>query len=260
MTSFLWTPLPVFMLTLRQFAGGKSARVVGLISLLPVLMALIFALSSTQTLPEEFFAEAVFRGLFVATLLPIAVLILATGALGNEIEDQTLPYLTLKPINRARIVVEKFLATIVTATPLILAGLAIAYLVCFRSSAGESEHLKYLLAAVAAACAGIVAYSAVFLLVSLLVTRALIAGITYALVWESVLGRYLPGLRIISIRHYTESIFVGMLESTNYPSIVAFGEELDDANTVLASVLVIIALTAITMLLSTWRLGRLNLE
>ncbi len=64
------------------------------------------------------------------------------------------------------------------------------------------------------------AYSAIFLLVSLLVTRALLAGIVYALVWESLLGRYLPGLRIVSIRHYTESIFVGMLDSTNYPDII----------------------------------------
>ena len=32
----------------------------------------------------------------VAPLLPITVLILATGALGNEVEDRTLPDLTLK--------------------------------------------------------------------------------------------------------------------------------------------------------------------
>ncbi len=260
MTTFLWTPLPVFMLTLRQFAGGKSARVVGLVSLLPALLSVIFALSSPDILPEEFFAQPMFRGLFVATLLPIAVLILATGALGNEIEDQTLPYLTLKPIRRVWIVIEKLLATIVTATPLILGGLVIAYVICFRSASGESEHLRYLLAALVSAFAGIVAYSAVFLLVSLLVTRALIAGITYALVWESVLGRYLPGLKIVSIRHYTESIFVGMLESTNYPSIVAFGEELDDPTSVFTSVIVIALVSAIAIALSTWRLGRLNLE
>lgn len=260
MTSFLWTPLPVFMLTLRQFAGGRSARVVALISLLPALMAVIFALSSTRTLPEEFFAEGVFRGLFVATLLPIAVLVLATGALGNEVEDQTLPYLTLKPIRRARIVVEKLLATVVTATPLILSGLVLAYVICFRSSSGESEHLRYLLAALVSAFAGIVAYAGVFLLVSLLVTRALIAGITYALVWESLLGRYLPGLKIVSIRHYTESVFVGMLESTNYATIVPFGEELDDPTSVVTSLIVIAVVTAISVALATWRLGRLNLE
>ncbi|MGD9713974.1 MAG: ABC transporter permease [Thermomicrobiales bacterium] len=261
MLTFLWTPLPVFMLTMRQFAGGKSTRVVALISLIPVLMAGIFALvSSDSTIPEEFFSQAVYRGLFVATLLPVAVLVLATGALGNEIEDQTLPYLTLKPIRRLRIVVEKFGATIVTATPLILAGLTIAYAIVFRSASAESENLKYLWAAFASAFAGIVAYSAIFQLVSLLVTRALLAGIAYALVWESVLGRYLPGLRIISVRHYTESIFVRMLESTNYAEVIEFGSELESPAGLIASIIVTVVVSIVAILLSTWRLGNLDLE
>lgn len=261
MLTFLWTPLPVFMLTMRQFAGGKATRVVTIISLIPVLMAVIYALvSDSASIPEDFFSQDLYRGLFVATLLPVAVLVLATGALGNEVEDQTLPYLTLKPIRRLRIVVEKFLATVVTATPLIFAGLALAYLIVFRSDAGESEHLKYLGAALCSAFAGIVAYSAIFELVSLLVTRALLAGMAYSLVWESVLGRYLPGLRVISIRHYTESIFVGMLESTNYPRIIEFGSELDSPASVTVAVIVIVVVSVVALLLSTWRLGRLNLE
>jgi len=261
MLTYLWTPFPVFMLTIRQFAGGKATRVVGLISLIPAGMAAIYVLVASDTaIPEEFFAEPLFRGLFVATLLPVAVLVLATGALGNEIEDQTLPYLTLKPIRRFRIVIEKFLATIVTATPLILGGLTIAYVIVFRSESGDGEHLKYLMAAFGAAFAGIVAYSAIFEFVSLIVTRALLAGLAYSLVWESVLGRYLPGLRVISVRHYTESIFVGMLESTNYASIIEMGSELDDPASVAAAVIVLTVVSVIALLLSTWRLGRLNLE
>ena len=147
---------------------------------------------------------------------------------------------------------EKFLASVVTASPLILGGLILAYLIVFRSDAGDSGNLPYLWAALAASFAGIVAYSAVFELVSLLVSRALLAGLTYSLVWESVLGRYLPGLRVVSIRHYTESIFVGMLDSTNYSSIVEVGSELDDPASVITAVLVIVAVAAIALFLSTW--------
>ncbi|MEZ4499844.1 MAG: ABC transporter permease [Thermomicrobiales bacterium] len=261
MLSFLWSPLPVFMLTVRQFAGGRATRVIALISLIPAVPALIFALVASDTaVPAEFFAESIFRGLFVATLLPVAVLILATGALGNEVEDQTLPYLTLKPIRRARIVCEKFMASVVTATPFVLAGVALAYLIVFRSDAGDAGNLPYLWAALASSFAGIVAYSAIFGLVSLLVARALLAGITYSLVWESVLGRYLPGLKVISVRHYTESIFVGMLDSTDYRSIVEAGSQMKDPATVQAAVVVIAIVTAVALVLSTWRLGRLNLE
>jgi ABC-2 type transport system permease protein len=258
--AFLWSPLPVFMLTVRQFAGGKSVRVVGAIMLIPAILALIYAANPDIELPEYYFAEYIYRGVVAATLLPIAVLLLATGALGNEIEDQTLPYLTLKPVSRLRIVVEKLAASVAVATPLMAAGMALAYAIVFRSDAGDSANLHYLWAALASAFTGIVAYAAIFLLVSLYVTRALLAGIVYALVWESVLGRFLPGLRIVSIRHYTESIFVGMLESTNYQQIVTAGDQLEDANTVMASVIVLAVVSAIAIGLAARRLNRLNLE
>jgi ABC-2 type transport system permease protein len=180
------------------------------------------------------------------------VMILATGALGNEIEDSTLPYLTLKPIGRLRIVVEKLLATLVVCIPIILAGLIATYVIVFRGDSGKADSLQFLWALLASATAGIVAYGAVFLLVSLLVSRALLVGIVYALVWESLLGRYLTGLKIASIRHYTESILVKMADD---PDIALKG-----ATGAATSVIVIVAVTVAAVLISTWRLRNLNLE
>lgn len=250
MSTILWERSPVFTLTVRQFAGGKAIRVVAVLSALPVLFCAIYAINPDVEEPGFFLGDEIYRAIFIATLLPITVLILATGALGNEVEDQTLPYLTLKPISRLRIVVDKFVATLLVATPLILLGLLISYLLVFRGESGDN--LIYLWSMFASAIAGIAAYSAVFLLVSLLINRALLAGITYALVWESLLGRYLPGLRLVSIRHYTESIFVGLLDD---PDIA-----LSDATSVVASVITIVAVVIISIVLATWRLRRLNLE
>ncbi|CAN5688938.1 ABC transporter permease [soil metagenome] len=256
----LWNPIPVFMLTVRQFVGGKAVRVVTLIALLPVLFAIIFALSSSDTDGQNFIGVVIFEAMFIATLLPICVLILATGAIGNEIEDQTLPYLTLKPISRLRIVFEKLFATVVTAVPPIGSGLILAYLLVFRSTALDAENLPFLWPMLASAFAGIVAYSAVFLLVSLFINRALLAGITYALLWESLLGRYLPGLRVVSIRHYTESIYVGLLSEPRYRSVVAVGDGLDNPDTAMVSVIVLSVVSLAAALLSVWRLRNLNLE
>lgn len=252
MATALWRPLPVFMLTIRQFFGGKSVWVVTVLAFLPALFGLIYWFADSTTTPAVFLSESIYRPLVVGTLLPIMVLILATGALGNEIEDATLPYLTLKPIGRLRIVVEKLLATLVVCIPIILAGLLVTYLVVFRGDAGSSDSLQFLWALLASGIAGIVAYSAVFLLVSLLVSRALLVGIVYALVWESLLGRYLAGLKIVSIRHYTESILVGLADD---PGIALKG-----ANGVVSSIIVIAAVTVLMVLISTWRLRNLDLE
>jgi ABC-2 type transport system permease protein len=245
---------------MRQFIGGKAVRVVTAIALLPVLFALIYALVDNGADRTTFMIAVIFDGLFIATLLPICVLVLATGALGNEIEDQTLPYLTLKPISRYRIVVEKLGATVTTAIPPVMAGLALSYALVFRTTSTEREHLELFGAIAASAVGGVLAYSALFLLVSLFVQRALLAGVTYALLWESLLGRYLPGLRIVSVRHYTESIFVGVLGEERYRTVMPAGEGLQSPDTVTTSVIVLAALSVLAVILAGWRLKRLNLE
>ncbi|MER3436637.1 MAG: hypothetical protein C4346_02910, partial [Chloroflexota bacterium] len=136
MSTLTWKIIPVFTLTVRQFAGGKAVRVVAALACIPTLFALIYLINPDVDEPGHFVMNAMFRGVVAATLLPITVLILATGALGNEIEDNTLPYLILKPISRLRIIVEKFLGVVVVAGPLILTGLALTFLLAFRGQAG----------------------------------------------------------------------------------------------------------------------------
>ena len=96
MTTFLWTPLPVFMLTVASSPAARRCGSLAVIALHPgAFSAAIYRRSiRASTMPDYFYRRSrSFGSLFVATLLPITVLILATGALGNEIEDQTLPYL-----------------------------------------------------------------------------------------------------------------------------------------------------------------------
>ena len=57
-----------------------------------------------------------------------------------------------------------------------------------------------------------VTYSSIFMLVSLLISRALVAALIYLFVWESILGRFVPGLRYVSIRHFVASIFAAVAE------------------------------------------------
>jgi ABC-2 type transport system permease protein len=250
MATLSWRVLPVFTLTVRQFAGGKAVRVVAALSFIPAVFALIYLINPDVDDPRHFVAQTMFRGLIVAPLLPITVLILATGALGNEIEDRTLPYLTLKPIGRLRIVVEKFVGVLIVATPLMCAGIAATYFLAFRGDAGDN--LRLLWAMLTSAAVGVVGYGAIFLLVSLLISRALLAGIIYALLWESLLGRFLPGLRVVSVRHFVESIFVKILDD---PQVTV-----KSATSVEASLITIGAATVLSIVLAAWRLRRMSLD
>src|SRR5688500_17965489 len=131
-------PAPIVTITVRQFLGGMSARIVAILALAPVLMAAIYLINTDMATPRAWIMDFTFRDTMVGTIIPIATLILATGALGNEIEDRTLPYLVLKPISRLRIVIEKFIGILVIALPTILLGIFAGWLI-IRLGTDESE-------------------------------------------------------------------------------------------------------------------------
>ena len=261
--SLLWRSIPILTLTVRQFLGGRTLWVATALSFVPCLFAAIYLLETGETTPYDFLIDVIFLGLVAATLLPIAVLILATGALGNEIEDRTLPYLMIKPITRLRIAVEKFVGILVVALPAVLAGLIATYLlvdlgadepaIAFgRQTAAQEDLPQVLWAMLGAATVGVVATAALFLFVSLIIPRALLAGIIYAFAWESLLGRFLPGIKVVSIRHYTDSVFVALLDDE---TVVV-----DNALSLNAALTTVAVLAVVSIALTTWRLRRMNLE
>jgi ABC-2 type transport system permease protein len=252
MTALTWRTFPVLALTVRQFLGGKAVRVVTALAFVPCIFAGIYLLNPDVDRPSRFLVRVIFLGVVVPTMLPITTLILATAALGNEVEDRTLPYLTLKPIGRLRIVIEKFAGILVVVLPAVTAGLIATYLLVARGAADDL--LRLLWATIAAGAAATVAFAAIFLFISLIIPRALLVGIIYSFVWESLLGRYLPGTYFVSVHHYAESIFKAILDN---PSLVR-AEKYD---TSLSSSLIVLGVTSVVALaLATWRLRRMNLE
>ena len=262
--ALLWRPLPILTLTVRQFLGGKAVRVVTALGLIPCLFAGIFLLDDGGLTRREFLVRVVFLELVAPTLLPIATLILATAALGNEVEDRTLPYLTLKPVGRFRIAWEKLLGVLAVALPAILAGLVLTWAIvalgadddaAITAASGLEADLglwPVLWAMLGAGATAIIAVAAVFLGLSLVIPRALLAGIIYALVWESLLGRFLPGVRVLSIRHYVQSVFVALLDDPEVTVASAYSLR--------TSLVTLGVLALLGLLLATWRLRRMNLE
>ena len=261
-TAFLWRLLPITTLTVRQFMGGNAVRVVAALAFIPCLFAGIYLINTDVSTPREFLVELFLNILIAPTLLPITVLILATAALGNEVEDRTLPYLTLKPIGRLRIVLEKLAGVLVIALPTVLVGLAATALIVSlgqddygrlaRRFSGTLDLGPVVWAMLGAAAVGVVATSAIFLAVSLIVPRALLAGIIYAFAWESLLGRFLPGIRLVSIRHYVQSTFVALLDD---PGVTIGG-----ATSLRGSLLTLGIASLLALTFAAWRLRHMNLE
>ena len=97
-------------LTLRQLLGRGRTVLLGLLALLPILLAIVYRLGSEDTDQQRWVAQVLFDGLVVTILLPLLALVYGTAALGAEIEDGTAVYLLAKPVSRAEIIVGKLLA------------------------------------------------------------------------------------------------------------------------------------------------------
>jgi len=245
--------MTITALTIRQFLRSRSIYVVLGICLLSALFGLIPKFAPDELTVRDLrriFAEELYLDFFAATLLPLAVLVLATAALGDEIEDRTLQYLALKPVTRFRIALEKLLAVFVVATPIIWFGIAATWAII---AFGRYDELRDLLMpALLSSLVAIVGFGSLFMLASLFWQRALLIGVFYVFVWETSLSRFLTGIRLISIRHYTQSMFVRLVDDRR----ITIDQPSAQATVIIATV----ALSALCLALATWRLRSMSLE
>ena len=249
LTRALLAWLPVSTLTLLQFSAGKAIRFVVFFSALPIIFGAIFRVGDIDDSPEIFFS-GVMLSTVLGTLLPIASLILATSAFRDEIDDRTLVYLVVKPISRFRIVAEKYLAVTESTVFALWLGTIVTWAVIAGSSMPDT--VDVLVAAVVTVLVGVAAYSALFIAISLLVPRALVVGILYTLIWESLLSRFIPGVWTLSVRHYVESVYVRLVDDP--------GVSLDNSVQLISAFIAIAVLIGLSLALSTLRLRTMDFE
>ncbi|MET0999146.1 MAG: ABC transporter permease subunit [Marmoricola sp.] len=136
----------------------------------------------------------------IAILMPLLSLIAGTGSIGPEIDDGSIVYLLAKPLNRHSIVVTKLAVSI--GVVILFGVLPIAVAGVVLTGEVGTVTLAY---AVGALVAG-VAYSAVFLLLAVTSRNAVVLGLIYALIWESLVGAVVPGAQTLSIQQWSLAV------------------------------------------------------
>lgn len=245
--------MTITRLTIRQFFRSKSLLVVAAISVFPVLFAILpHLLNDTFSVRDmrEIMSQIIYLGLVASTLLPLATLVLSTSALGDEVEDKTLQYLALKPVSRFRIAFEKWLAVMAITLPVVWIGIMVTWVVLAWGRFGALQDMVWPL--LASSAIGVLGFGSVFMALSLFIPRALLFGVFYVFIWESTLSRFLPGIRNISISHYTRSLFVRLLDDRRVT--------IDGASASTTIVVTIAVVIVISLMLSTWRLRTMAME
>jgi ABC-2 type transport system permease protein len=189
-------------LTLRELLGRGRTILLGLVALLPILLALVYRLGSEDTDQQEWVAEVLFDGLVVTILLPLLALVYGTAALGAEIEDGTAVYLLAKPVSRAKIIFGKLLAAWALTSVTVLVSALVAGAIGLQGVPGDGLLVGFGIGIVA----GSLVYTALFVMLSVVTSRALIAGLAYIFIWEGLINGLFAGTRLLSVRHYTLAV------------------------------------------------------
>ena len=144
----------------------------------------------------------------IAILMPLLTLIAGTGSIGPEIDDGSIVYLLAKPLNRYSIVVTKLAVAIAVVIAFGVLPIAVAGVV-LTGEVGDVT-IAFALGALAAGAA----YSAVFLLLAVTSRNAVVIGLIYALIWESLVGAVVPGAQTLSIQQWSLAVVQRALGDT----------------------------------------------
>ncbi|MET8526126.1 ABC transporter permease subunit [Micromonospora sp. NPDC005172] len=178
-------------ITARGLFGRR--RFLLLLPLPLVMLGLAILCRSLGVDPREW-GPPVLVGLGLAVVLPVVALIIGTGVLGAEIDDGTVVHILTKPLPRWQIVLPKLavaagVSAATVAVPLYVAGVL-------------ADSVRLGLALAAASALGALAYSALFLALSLVTRRPVLLGLVYVLIWEGLLGNFVSGTKVLSIQQY----------------------------------------------------------
>ena len=176
-------------------------------------------------------------------LVPVAALLFGSSAFGEAAEDGNLPYITLRPIARWRLVLAGTLAAITVAYPLAAIPLAIAGLIMGASA-------KLILAVLGATALGICGYGSLFVALGIRTRRALLWGLAYVVMWEGVVAGVSQQLSRTALRTHVRSVYDSMTPG-EFGGFVVAGS---------TAVIVLVAVTVVGVLLATRFLGRIDLE
>ena len=181
-------------------------RALALILLGAFLALLSFAVGTSDNVEDPLEEGVALLDLAGFTLVvPIVALVFAAASLGDLRDDRTLVYLWLRPMGRAPVIIGAWLGSILVSLPFTLPALLLSGVLLDAGS-------DVIVAAAVATTVGVVAYTALFVLLGLLVRNAVIWGVGYVLMWEGLIAQFGTATARAAIRGYTRSILASITD------------------------------------------------
>jgi ABC-2 type transport system permease protein len=204
----------LFVLTLRQNVRGRRLLVLSLLFLLPVVLAAALKLvpylqtppagTVVESPPPEIPEFALVFNLIPHVLAPLTALLCAAGIVQDEVEEQTLTYLLLRPLPRWALYATRLAAAWLTTTVLTVLFTTLTLTVIYWNTPELWGDVLPRRAATVAALMALAqaGYCSLFGLIGLLTRRSLLTGLAYIIVFEGLLANFDAVVRRLTVMYY----------------------------------------------------------
>ena len=193
----------LFRLTLRQQLRGRRLIVLALLYLLPVGLVIL-----VRSVERHYIASAAEIGLLFVliphTLVPLTALLYGTGMIHDEIEEQTLTYLLVRPLPKWGIYLTKLVAIMLITMAIATFFATLTYVAVYW---GEPDLWgaivpRRALQVSGITCLALIAYCSVFGCLSFLTRWPLVVGIGYIALFEGLLANIDFAVRRLTVTYY----------------------------------------------------------
>ncbi len=186
----------LFGMTLRSLCRFRRLSVLLILFMLPIGLAVLVRWLNPIDFSGErkvAFHHLEFVVVFVFVphvLLPLTALLFAAGIIQDEIEDQTLTYLMVRPLPRSGIYVVKLAAALCVAALLLTVFTALTEAAVWSGSGAITfeDWLQRTGNVILGMLIALPAYAALFGFISLIFKRSLIIGAAYIMIFEWLLA------------------------------------------------------------------------
>jgi ABC-2 type transport system permease protein len=194
--------MSLLAMSLRSVLRGKRVVAVVLLPLLVAVTGVLLRVTAGDT--DRTSAYATLAGdLLLPLVVPLVALVLGVNAFGDERDEHTLGLLLATTLPRARIALTKYAAAAVVTWLACLPAVAGCLVLATATDLAPASVVWSLLLSVTLA---VVTYVAGFVLLSLVLRRALLLGLAYLVLWEGLLATLTTAFRNLSIGSYARRI------------------------------------------------------
>ncbi len=185
---------------MREYLRPK--RVLPWILLGGVCALLAFYWKALQPSSQPVDQYANVSSMLVFRIVALASAIFTTAIISQEVEQRTIVYLLTRPVPRWKLIVIRYLASVLVVGVLGIIGAFLTTLGAFKGFSGNPLLAKDLQALMI----GAFAYGALFLFVSLIFNRAMLVCLLFAFGWETSVPNMPGSMNSLSILTYMQAI------------------------------------------------------